>query len=123
VIKIDAPITIDWLSYSTLNRSFHGNPPVVALPATQFELTASDPFMASCGLIVEMRMNFALEGENKTLWYVGLGLCVLVAVIMALAVIHCMFIGGKFNQQQQKFKEKKSRITKVQHKLNMERYK
>ena len=68
IVAINNPITIDWLSYSTLNKSFHGNPPFTPLPPTQFTLTATDPFMASCELIVEMTMNFTGDDNDRILW-------------------------------------------------------
>jgi len=59
--------------------------------------------MASCTIDVEISVIEDTSNSNPWLWRIAIGSALFISVLMAVAVVHCAFIGGKWNAVLAKF--------------------
>ncbi len=121
--QLKSTTTYKWLQFSTFNASFFGFVNSTTNEPILMTLEARDPMMATCKIDIEFRVSTSSVNSSVWLWRIGIAVALVVGVAMAMMVIHCIFIGGKWQAILSKYLLRKQRIESVQHKINMQRYK
>ena len=123
VYKLKLNPRFQWLKFSTFNHSFYGVSSTKSEETDTIYVIATDPFNGSCELAVVFTNTNTTSASETWLFRLGIIAAILFSVVMAGMVIHCIFIGGKWNAILKKYLTRKGRFKDVQHKINMQRYK